>query len=484
MKRELAQSIIEDIEIFAESKIEEAEANDVIECLQKRAGINNNSVLDFHQFNELLLLCIKTRVTEEFFEYFVQGKKKLKIRELTKLVDRFKKHSMLRYGNRKYAVNKLIRCKDIGRELGSWIKKPEDIIRQLRSRAKPISAIQKVARNKLHYLGFLTEDETKEIKQIRNRGKYNTRVFLTSDYMDVYVATSMRKQYDFQNVFDLCSYVFSEPKIKMLNLRYFDPTQSFHENRVAKGLIEGLMLKRAKCTIYAAQEIDSFGKDSELAATLAQGKPVIAYVPTYNPKDDKYLLDLYRLNLKTLLAKSDLYSTEISKNRRNWDIVYKFNEEISAFCEKNDRDDNKGNEKISRLEAEFKKSVHIGSHEFLKYVAILAAAEAEFYDKRAKVLQIYHPLGFQINLESGVANGVLVARTPKVCADILFDIMTNNLDFDIIKPGEKKRGYPEDDLNYMLCEKRSKCAFRVVTKDKMLTNSFWNFYLEEENENK
>ena len=143
-------------------------------------------------------------------------------------------------------------------------------------------------------MGYITgEKDSEAIK----KGVFNTRVYLTSDYMDVYVATSMREELDFHNVFDLCEAVFSRPKIKKLNLRYFDPTQSYHRNRIAKGLIEGLMLKRAKCTIYAAQESDSLGKDSELAATLAQGKPVIAFIPKYNPRDEKYLESLSKLPL-------------------------------------------------------------------------------------------------------------------------------------------------------------------------------------------
>ena len=45
------------------------------------------------------------------------------------------------------------------------------------------------------------------------------------------------------------------------------------------------MLKRAKCTIYLAGETETLGKDSELAATLAQGKTVIAYVPSLEDFD-------------------------------------------------------------------------------------------------------------------------------------------------------------------------------------------------------
>jgi hypothetical protein len=72
----------------------------------------------------------------------------------------------------------------------------------------------------------------------------------------------------------------SRPEIANLNIRYFDPTQSYTGSRIDKGLVESLMLKRAKCTVYSVQDTDTLGKDSELAATLAQGKPVIAYVPS------------------------------------------------------------------------------------------------------------------------------------------------------------------------------------------------------------
>ena len=57
-----------------------------------------------------------------------------------------------------------------------------------------------------------------------------------------------------------------------------DAVLKYCEDRIDKGLSEALMLKRAKCTLFLAQESDTLGKDSELASTLAQGKPVIAYV--------------------------------------------------------------------------------------------------------------------------------------------------------------------------------------------------------------
>src|SRR4029078_1006660 len=90
-----------------------------------------------------------------------------------------------------------------------------------------------------------------------------------------------------------------ENHLKEIPLRWFDPTQSYDENIIDKGILEGLMLKRAKCTIYMAQESDTLGKDSELASTLAQGKPVIAYIPFFSSTaQDQYVERL----LKVILA--------------------------------------------------------------------------------------------------------------------------------------------------------------------------------------
>src|SRR5260370_41252908 len=89
----------------------------------------------------------------------------------------------------------------------------------------------------------------------------------------------MRKRWEFEDLFDFVNGLMAEPELTALNLRHFDPTQAFTRDRVDKGLVESLMLKRAMCTVDSVQDTDTLGKDSELAATLAQGKPVIAYVP-------------------------------------------------------------------------------------------------------------------------------------------------------------------------------------------------------------
>src|ERR1017187_8527142 len=67
-----------------------------------------------------------------------------------------------------------------------------------------------------------------------------------------------------------------------------------------------LMLKRAQCTLYLAQESDTLGKDSELASTLAQGKPVIAYVPRIDQSNEEWFLRWLLDTAKRLYPDQDL----------------------------------------------------------------------------------------------------------------------------------------------------------------------------------
>ena len=78
-----------------------------------------------------------------------------------------------------------------------------------------------------------------------------------------------------------------------------------------------------------------------------------------------------------------------------------------------------------------------------------------------------HPLGIQVDINSGVANGVLVARTLTECADLIRAIMTNALAF---------RTEYDPDGTRRLVEERTGCTFRLMVRHPILTNSFWNFY--------
>jgi hypothetical protein len=97
---------------------------------------------------------------------------------------------------------------------------------------------------------------------------------------------------------------------------------------------------------------------------------------------------------------------------------------------------------------------------------VIACAESRIYDRRARTLKVSHPLGIQVNLATGVANGVLVVRTIPHCAELLRRVVTNALEFELREtPGM-----------WYLEERISGCAYRVVSKDRKLTNCFWNFY--------
>ncbi len=126
-----------------------------------------------------------------------------------------------------------------------------------------------------------TEEELLSMETTQQTALRNLSRYLAADHMDVYVATSMRTAPDYVSVNYFVTALFAHERIRPLKLRYFNPTQSWVDDRVAKGLVEALMLKRASVTNYMAQKSDTFGKDSEASVALGQGKPVIVYVPKF-----------------------------------------------------------------------------------------------------------------------------------------------------------------------------------------------------------
>lgn len=249
----------------------------------------------------------------------------------------------------------------------------------------------------------------------------------------------MRAQHEYVTTGRLIERLSSSPHISGLKLRLFDPTQAFCESRIDKGLAEALMLKRAKCTIYLAQESDTLGKDSELASTLAQGKPVIAFVPEIT---DAYF-DAFLSTLKEVYDETDFASILMTQLRMvdpqaAWDndIVREW---IAAPPDSDP----------SPLEE------------------MLKVAMKKKYDSRARTLRELHPLGIQVNLSTGVANGVLVARDDETLARLVRQIVTRTLEFDL----------EVDDECIRLVENHTRSVYRVMTRDEMLTNTFWNFYL-------
>jgi hypothetical protein len=421
--------------------------------------------LGHSQFNELMLSLGYDRVTHAFFQYLVDEKTEYRsgsslhsIDDLKTGVDRFRKLGMLLDGNVKYAFKRISSDDAELRHALSFLVQRDE--QSFKDRHQPIHPIERISSDKTYYLGYLIERElqkrlkdnpddpsAKVEERVRQQtvaiGKRNHEAFLVSDHLDVYIATSMRERHEFRAVDDLTKAIFKDPQLVHLKLRYFNPTQAYCPDRVDKGIAEALMLKRARCTIYFAQESDTLGKDSELASTLAQGKPVVAYIP--DPPADfakKLLCELMEAYPKRSEHELLLEQLRLFDPIAAWSdpLVRKWIDSNTSF------DIGVATERLQ---------VAIKSH----------------YDRRAKTLREDHPLGIQVNLNNGVANGVLVVRNVAQCAELIRGVVLRNLEFDIENKNDGGMKYS------YLRERISGCIFRVVTGDKMLTNAFWNFYL-------
>lgn len=441
-----------------EAPIGKSDAPESAEKLLPNPGIGHS------QFNEVLLLLGYDRVSASFFQYLIDGTSTYKpgtvftgLGNISDGVDRFRKHAMWFHGNIRFALRRMSSedTSELKEVLDCTATKSE---RDFAARHAPVQEIEKIRPKETYYLGYIIEAEMKarleanpddepaktaleKIGEVQEMGAKNYRAYLTWDHMDVYVATSMRQDHQYYVVSKITDEIFGTDKLSSLKLRWFDPTQAFCESRLDKGLAEALMLRRAICTLYLVQEADSFGKDSELATTLAQGKVVIAYVPQPNSQE-AFVRDLK-------VMRKDLYPDRV------WLDVLREQLQLYdpslAWKDKAIREWLDGSSEMNAEEIEAK---------------LFKTASAVFH-KRANLLMEQHPLGLQVDLETGVAHGVLVARTPEQCAELLHATITQRLEFEIKEL---------EDKTLLLKEPISGSVARVVTGDELLTNSFWNFY--------
>ena len=424
----------------------------------------NQGGLGYSQFNELLLTLGYDRVTKDFFKYLFGDEAEISsLEKLKQGVEKFRQDAMFLYGHIKYGFKRLSQMEQsaIDKELQSIKPLSEQ---HYTKRHEPLHKLHKIPSDKAYYLGYiikkdleakLEQDPTnkefqsqkKEMERYRQLGRKNHDAYLVSDHMDVYIATSMREPQEFSEVSTFVEKLFEDESLKLLKLRYFDPTQAYCESRIDKGLVEGLMIKRARCTIYHVQETDTFGKDSELAATLAQGKPVIAYIREI-PELDIFKRDT--LDQIKQQGYSDVNQGLLKQLQQYYPEGAWEDQEIRNWVEDKSQADV---DKIMKL-------LH-------KKVTAL-------YNKRAETLKQIHPLGLQVNLSTGVANGVLVVRSIEDCAHLLQSILLNQMEFDIGIAEPENKEEPE---KIVLREDISKCIYRVDSGDDFLINAFWNFYL-------
>jgi hypothetical protein len=408
------------------------------------------------QFNELLLALGFDRVSKDFFRYVFGSDEIATFKVLRTGVDKFRKKSMLKHGNFKYSF-KTYHLASMNQLREAFDPFSAGDLAEFAGRHHPLLDLDRIKRTEAPVLGYISRQELEdrgigptavEKQLIINKGIHNHKVYLTYDHLDVYVATSMRKALDYCYVYEFVSKVFNSRLLEDLNLRWFDPTQAYCEHRVDKGLVEGLMLKRAKCTIYLAQESDTLGKDSELATTLVQGKPVISYVPSLHDFD-QFFSDMAKLR------------DELYPGQNHSEIIM---EMLRLYYPEGAwKDETVRNWLRKPADIEFKHAARLIFHK-----------AKEMYDRKAGALKESHPLGLQVNLQTGVANGVLVVRTIAGCAKVLRAILLRTWEFDIEESEPtmqfRSRG------KALLRERMTGCIFRAVTDDNLLTNTFWNFY--------
>ena len=334
-----------------------------------------------------------------------------------------------------------------------------------------------------------TEEQLKRMEETQQVALRNLTRYLAADHMDVYVATSMRTAPDYISVNHFVNALFAHEFIRPLKLRYFNPTQSWIDDRVAKGLVEALMLKRATVTIYMAQKADTFGKDSEASVALGQGKPVIVYVPKLEigeAIDSEKLLGLKRAELvaryNLLPEEDDADETMDDEALVAWILRTSLEEQtdgIICACVRRYWADFDFYSEAERFEARLREEYRawldkiIDDHEDSTLPAKLRTpligalvATAINFEKRAKLFREIHPLALQVILSTGVLNGIHVARTVEQCATVLAGVIGNTLELDSMK----------DEDNYRVVEKVTGSTIRVISRNELLLNAFAAHY--------
>ncbi len=337
------------------------------------------------------------------------------------------------------------------------------------------------------------QDDIRRMEETQATGLRNLARYLTADHMDVYVATSMRSDADFLSVNSFVKRLFAQPDVRPLRLRYFNPTQSWIEDRAAKGLVEALMLKRADIAVYLAQKTDSFGKDSEASVSLGQGKPVIVYVPSLqvpacnvdsaelaasgrkhlqqvvereaDPEDrevddsvDDYALLAQALFIRLSRADDRTLTNAVAEHWADFDL-YSEDGRISQETER--AEFRKWLDSVVKGTAPANIPAAVRAH----VIGVLVAVATNL-EKRAITFREIHPLALQVILSSGVLNGILVVRTVASCADVLGRLIRNDLSLDL----------KVEDQNYRLVERSTGSTIRVISRHSLIRNAFSAYY--------
>lgn len=309
------------------------------------------------------------------------------------------------------------------------------------------------------------------LADVQSKGKQNSITYLAMHDIDVYVAMSMREPLHFTNTYEFVKALFKHGELASWNLRYFDPTQSYVPERLEKGLIECLMIKRANVTIYNAQEADTFGKDAEAAVALAQGKPVVVYVARLFASDKRFN-ELYDVLDSAARAERDKLTIRLKEMKLLTDeeaIRLSAPEsskiDLVGYVSKRNSLDWLSSIATAQIEAEliregYEPRPYIETRQLVEF----AAEKVSLLERRALTFSDVHPLALQASPNDGVARGVIVTRSVEQTAKVLRGLLVGGLDMEIVEREE----------NWRLVEQTTKSPVRVVTRDTLLTTAFWS----------
>ncbi len=98
---------------------------------------------------------------------------------------------------------------------------------------------------------------------------------------------------------------------------------------------------------------------------------------------------------------------------------------------------------------------------------IILCPPTEKGEQRMKVFRDIHPLSRLIEMSTGVAVGAIVTKEPLVAAQLLERLFDNTMEYDLEHNGD---GY------FRLRERLTRSVVRLQTNNRMLRESFWNYY--------
>ena len=324
-----------------------------------------------------------------------------------------------------------------------------------------------------------TSSELDRMRRTQDIALKNFSYYLSADHMDVYVATSMRSDADYVSVNHFVKHLFDHHKVRQLKLRYFNPTQSWVDDRIAKGLVEALMLRRSDFTIYMAQKSDTFGKDSEASVALGQGKPVIVYVPKLKQERavllktalDGKIIDVEEVDDTideiALIGRILTARLQASDDTLLNHLAAEIWADFDLFGETDRlKDDAEKAEYRKWLDRAIKKDPSLKLPSFKAEIINILVATTVNFEKRAHMFREIHPLALQVILSSGVLNGIIVVRSIGDCAETLHALIKNKLNLKVIK----------DEFNYRLIDQMTGSTIRVISRHNLLQNSFEAYY--------